>query len=307
MPPQGKSILMTPDPYHTPGYGGYCPQFKYQIGQTFGKTTSRLLEDPNVPSSGRLVLTEIYPGVTESDRLQEQRKHLLMTRTQSWGDQKLVNGMVPGYTGFIPKSEHYFGKRYAENCGNAISDFENDQRKHNKELQMLKTLDALQSGKMEPHNVDELPPISTRYRTPLQPIAKEPKPYISPYAPQHSTSPYFMKNDRKMKCYMSGYTGFVPRSRGLLGKGYPIITHNALNEFTDDFKFYKTHKARPVVVERVDKTMMDTTPIYPVETGLVPHYTGHIPGEKFRYGRTFGHSTQDAMNISMTREMAAAV
>lgn len=59
--------------------------------------------------------------------------------------------------GFIPKSEHYFGKRYAENCGNAISDFENDQRKHNKELQMLKTLDALQSGKMEPHNVDELP------------------------------------------------------------------------------------------------------------------------------------------------------
>lgn len=80
-------------------YGGYCPQFKYQIGQTFGKTTSRLLEDPNVPSSGRLVLTEIYPGVTESDRLQEQRKHLLMTRTQSWGDQKLVNGMVPGYTG----------------------------------------------------------------------------------------------------------------------------------------------------------------------------------------------------------------
>ncbi len=30
--------------------------------------------------------------------------------------------------GFIPKSQHYFGKRYAESCINAISDFESSQR-----------------------------------------------------------------------------------------------------------------------------------------------------------------------------------
>jgi hypothetical protein len=34
--------------------------------------------------------------------------------------------------------------------------------------------------------------------------------------------------------FFLGYTGFVPRSRGQLGMGYPIITQLALNEFTDD-------------------------------------------------------------------------
>lgn len=32
-------------------------------------------------------------------------------------------------SGFIPKSQHYFGKRYAENCLNSIVDFEQDQIK----------------------------------------------------------------------------------------------------------------------------------------------------------------------------------
>jgi hypothetical protein len=34
--------------------------------------------------------------------------------------------------------------------------------------------------------------------------------------------------------FFLGYTGFVPRSRGQPGMGYPIITQLALNEFTDD-------------------------------------------------------------------------
>jgi hypothetical protein len=33
-------------------------------------------------------------------------------------------------SGFIPKSQHYFGKRYADNCLNSIADFEQDQIKH---------------------------------------------------------------------------------------------------------------------------------------------------------------------------------
>ena len=45
-------------------------------------------------------------------------------RDSSWGDQKYTEKMVPGYTGFIPKAQHYFGKRYAEGCLNSISDFQ---------------------------------------------------------------------------------------------------------------------------------------------------------------------------------------
>lgn len=76
-----------------------------------------------------------------------------------------------------------------------------------------------------------------------------------------------------------GYTGFVPRSRDQLGLGYPIITHLALNEFTDDLRAKSaTQASEGVHVDRSAPAMMHGKPIYPVETGLVPHYTGHIPG-----------------------------
>jgi hypothetical protein len=76
----------------------------------------------------------------------------------------------------------------------------------------------------------------------------------------------------------SGYTGFVPRARGMLGSSYPLITHMALNEFTDETERIKTQSAQPIRIHREDSPKIDTKPIYPTESGLVPHYTGHIPG-----------------------------
>ncbi|XP_061184601.1 ciliary microtubule inner protein 2B-like [Saccostrea echinata] len=287
--PIGKSILMTPDPYHTPGYGGFCPQFKYQIGETFGRTTCNLLRNPGVASSGKLVLADITPK-PESD------SKLLQKRTQSWGDQKLVENMVPGYTGFIPKGQHYFGKRYALNSRNAIIDFEIDQQAHQHKMNELKLTTAIQSGSpVAPGISQKLPEISSRYMTPLQPIAREPKPFVSKHAISQPLSPYYLDNNDTRKNFMSGYTGFVPRSRGQLGMGYPIITHLALNEFTDDLRSQSVKASKSVNIDRSATQMVDGRPIYPVETGLVPHYTGHIPGQKFRYGKTFGHSTENAL------------
>lgn len=299
-----KSVLMTPDPYHTPGYGGFCPQFKYQIGQTFGRTTSRLLRDGDVASSGSLVLCGIAPETTSDDnQTRKARLDLIKTRTQSWGDQKLNMEMVPGYTGYIPKSQHYFGKRYAENSVNAISDFEGDQRGHSSKIRQLRMTEALQSGKILPRDTkDDIPPeITAKYPTPLKPISTKAQPFISQSTPQHTRSPYFMENNNPDKRYMSGYTGFVPRSRGLLGMGYPLITHHALNDFTEEIKRLEYSKEKPIQIHRNEVAKANTAIVYPVEMGLVPHYTGHIPGEKFRYGNTFGHSTKNAMhNRSVT-------
>ena len=50
-------------------------------------------------SSGRLVLAEIFPNEEVANRAEDARSSLLQTRDQSWGDQKLVETMVPGYTG----------------------------------------------------------------------------------------------------------------------------------------------------------------------------------------------------------------
>ena len=61
--------------------------------------------------------------------------------------------------------------------------------------------------------------------------------------------------------------------------GYPIITHEALNEFTDDTKRLNHIKQEPITIHRPDQPVKDSKLIYPVESGLVPHYTGHIPGK----------------------------
>jgi hypothetical protein len=77
-------------------YCGYCPQFKYQIGETFGRTTSSLLTTNTVASSGKPVLADIEP---EQPPKQDNRRQTIAARTFSLGDQKLGDKMVPGYTG----------------------------------------------------------------------------------------------------------------------------------------------------------------------------------------------------------------
>ena len=78
---------------------------------------------------------------------------------------------------------------------------------------------------------------------------------------------------------VTGYTGFVPRARPRLGMGYPIITHEALNEFTSDTKRLTDIKEQGITIHREERPIKDSRLIYPVESGLVPHYTGHIPGK----------------------------
>ena len=82
--------------YSFTSYIGYCPQFKYQIGETFGRTTSQLLTDSSIASSGQPVLTEINP---ELPPLRDNRRELILKRAYKLGDKKLFEKMVPGYTG----------------------------------------------------------------------------------------------------------------------------------------------------------------------------------------------------------------
>ncbi|XP_038045614.1 protein FAM166B-like [Patiria miniata] len=306
---KGKSVLMTPDPYHTPGYCGFCPQFKFQIGETFGRTTSRLLTNPKVACSGQPVLADIGPvkgpdsqGTGETKRL-AGRADVLRSRRASFGDQKLGETMVPGYTGYIPKGEHYFGDRYAENCRNAIAEFEQDQRSHQAKTTAMQRVRHIQAGRIQPTDNEKK---ELRCRGPLKPIKKDITPvvYGKPNEQQHSTSPYYMAQHDPQKFFMSGYTGFIPKARGLIGMSYPIITNHALNEFTSDPRHAMSRLQgaldkgeMPVIRGCIKLPRLDPNLIYPTESGLVPHYTGHIPGQKFRYGTTFGHSTRNAKRV----------
>lgn len=168
---------------------------------------------------------------------------------------------------------HHFGCRYAEACHHAIAGFEFDQQRHQAKIDDLRTLAQLQSDPS--HSGGNSLAQST---TPLTAVSK-PKPYLPAYAKQHSISPFYMPDDHPQKYYMAGYTGFVPRARKYFGQGYPSITRHALQEHSAEEKRMEASRFEPVQVSWEPERARPSIVIYPKDTGLVPHYTGHIPGQ----------------------------
>lgn len=69
------------------------------------------------------------------------------------------------FSGFIPRSEHYFGKRYAETCKSAIADFEVDQKDYDSKLKDLKITEVMQQGKEVKGQDGKSMPVSRFYFT----------------------------------------------------------------------------------------------------------------------------------------------
>ncbi|XP_064357050.1 ciliary microtubule inner protein 2B-like [Dromaius novaehollandiae] len=257
--PKMSQVLMTPEPHYIPGYTGYCPHYKFSVGKTYGQQTSQLLTSLEVPRSCQMVLQPTRwscQGTEPQDLLGEPEA--------CWGagTQPLSSIVIPGYTGFIPRAQHFFAKTYSEICKEARSDFaEQRLRAASKVQACLKTQLLPQDPTQESD-------------------------------PQHS--PYSMEDDDPQKYFISGFTGFVPRARFLIGTGYPITTNRALLEFSQ------------MVLKRGDRTetkkgstiLPPLGKTYPVETGLLPHYAGYVPGYKFQFGHTYGHLTHNVLGLS---------
>ena len=84
--------------------------------------------------------------------------------------------------------------------------------------------------------------------------------------------------------YVTGYTGFVPRSRELIALGYPIQSREGLTMFSHDMKRNigkKGEESKPTL-KREPKLQAQKTTIYPINKGMIPHYTGYIPGNSTR-------------------------
>ena len=213
--------------------------------------------------------------------------------------------MVPGYTGYIPKGLNHFGKRYAETCHYAVTGFKKDQQQYKNKMEEIR------GGRIKSSSV----PVSVQ--TPLKPIAPKPKAYLPMYAKQHSISPFYMPDGHPQKYFMSGYTGFIPKTQKYIGQGYPIITRNALREHAQECERLEVSFKTPVILERTPQPTSSTSILYKKGRGLMPHYTGHIQGQhmqyliirftgfiyfslsagqKYKYGMTFGTSTSRAVS-----------
>ncbi|XP_035628072.1 protein FAM166B-like [Oncorhynchus keta] len=278
-PPKFSKVLVTPDPHYIPGYAGYCPQLKYHLGKTYGQLTAKLLSSPEVSRSRRLVLhTGRFPS-TETDT---------GPRDEIWrshhGERRNLERMIPGYTGFVPKSQNYFSRTYAETCREALSEFDRDQQR----VRLASAIPLVSNS-----TISEFKP--RRLSTPLTAISKEPAPYktMDPWKPKGS--PYFMADSSPHKYFISGFTGYVPKSRFLIGTGYPITTNKALVQFGKEMRRDPTSLQLP---GEESGALPPIPTVYPSHRGLLPSYTGHVPGYKFRYGQTFEKLTHNALGLS---------
>ncbi|XP_071439796.1 CIMIP2 protein CG18335 [Hetaerina americana] len=121
-----------------------------------------------------------------------------------------------------------------------------------------------------------------------------PEPSFLP--PSHSTSPYFMEIGHPEKTFKYGYTGHVPFSHGAYGKTHDSQVRSQLAEFTSNYRHRQSQEWAPAELGGLNTypRLSAGTIIYPTHVGLIPKYGGHVPGETFRYGRTYGNATRDA-------------
>ncbi|XP_026518887.1 protein FAM166B [Terrapene carolina triunguis] len=276
-PKLGRS-LASPDPPHGPGYAGYCPRYTFSPGTTYG----RLLGSPEVAGSSQPVLRPARWPCAGAPPV-GQAEALLGTRPACWGAGAHPLGccVIPGYTGFIPRAQNLFAKTYSEICKEARSDFARQQLRaagKEQELQNAGRLPQGTKGKL----------LTAKYRTPVPAAAA---PYVSPFAFQPQGSPYSMEDNNPHKCFISGFTGFVPRARFLIGAGYPLTTHRALVEFG------QTRGSRPEA-GKGSPVLPPLLKSYPTDMGLLPHYAGYVPGYKFQFGHTYGQLTHNALGLS---------
>jgi hypothetical protein len=246
-----KSSLVTPDPYHIPGYGGYVPQFKYRIGQTFGNHTHVLLMDNTVASSGNPILTSTdvpsrFPSTPAEGYSTKKIPNL--------GNLKYGPDMIPGYTGYVPKSLNYFGSRYSELSECAITDFKRSTKRG----------DDADTTRMKP----------------LQPSSfiNPNKLTASSMKKMFSTSPHSLPDGHPEKYFISGYTGFIPKAQIYIGQGYPVITHKALIEHANSTNRLREGSTKSFVLNRPAVSTPKTYTYTKKNNGLIPHYTGHVQG-----------------------------
>ena len=118
-----RSVPFNNEPYYPPGYMGYTPQVPFRFGNTFGRTTHETLLDQTIAKSENSVLNPIVPvrDAYKNDRANDPNTREWMKET--WGDKKYVDPMMPGFSSYIPRSQEYYGSRYAKICEQSRKDF----------------------------------------------------------------------------------------------------------------------------------------------------------------------------------------
>lgn len=294
--------IATPQPHFVPGYTGYCPQYLYRAGDSYGSCSHKLLVDPSIQHSEKLILSDRTVDEYQVYRPSQKDIDVVKTRVRC-GNSVYQHPMVPGYEGFVPRLNNHFGQRYSVQATEAVSDFEQSQQKNRSAGRHLKVLGAAQDDDWDPKTLQDKTLIRTEYKLPLFAVRPEQvgiirdrkviEPCIQP--PIQSLSPYFMSNDNPEKRIKQGATVHVPFGYSKFGSSNDPMTNSAICDFTSNYRRKQSTEWAPVNLSRPDPPLhIAPLDIYHKHIGMVPKYTGHLPGARFRCGKTYGEDSRDA-------------
>ncbi|XP_012532112.1 UPF0605 protein CG18335 [Monomorium pharaonis] len=168
----GVELVLTAEPHFIPGYSGYCPQYRFNHGETYAKATHKLLLDPAIKHARTLVLADRAAVDYEAWRPSKSDVNVVNTRFKRT-DPLFVHPMLPGYEGFVPGSNARLGQRYAVCATEGLADFERLRLRNKAALDRLRRTVDVQCGRAEPRNLEERLLIKSQFKLPLLTVRPE--------------------------------------------------------------------------------------------------------------------------------------
>ncbi|KAM7092818.1 ciliary microtubule inner protein 2A [Molossus nigricans] len=310
-----KHNLFTPEPHYVPGYAGFYPQLRYQVGNTYGRTTAQLLTDPSVQKSPCSVLSPISKPKFIED-FSKSKPPLVPCRD-------LMEPYIPHYTGLKPYKNFEILGRFSPqevDAGDRLG------------VENVSRHVPLPAGFMPYPPYPPCPPGSKGDSRDLghpglrlaygeegwtrtTPVHEAPGQYqlyhcrrdeYPPPALQQETLdvgrfqrlPQLDHPNLIQRKAISGYAGFIPRFAWVMGVNYRTGVTQAMDEFDKSQFLFRN----PICAlgERLPQTYWPSNTIYNSQ-GLVPFYTGFIPTMQDQFGLTFGNSSRKAYQKELER------
>ncbi|XP_016947263.1 UPF0605 protein CG18335 [Drosophila biarmipes] len=296
---------ITPEPHLVPGYMGHCAQNRDRVGRTYGRQTHKLLIDPCIYHAPELIVASIHAKHGLKDYPTEHELKILRTR-EGLVDSVYRHPILPGYAGFVPNKVSQIGKRYVAAASAGVARHETLMELYRCEKRTLRHRDLLESGNgLFDRKINERLLPQTYYRSPLIPVTGVSKGIKVESCPPRSeklcyskfTSPHFLEDEDADKFIINGYAGHIPMSVTRFGESNKVLTRRALCSFSD--YMYKKKRDTWCCGQDLSRPAITCPPVehfivYHKDDGMVPSYAGHVPGETYKFGRTYAKTTYDA-------------
>jgi hypothetical protein len=213
----------------TPGFAGFVPSMSTKFGMTFGNATKEILKTDPYLKKG-IIQQEVSRRVQMQKQLANEDSVMQGKNedTEIWkgrntyatGDDRFSFPPVPGYTGYIARSQDHFGRPFVDTTNASLLDFKRMMKSKN--TLPPKVTAILRNRKLKEQQEQQNPTATQKpvHISSFDPYAK---------STMEDLSPYKLPKDHPQKTFISGYTGFVPRLQHHFGEvinsNIALLTH----------------------------------------------------------------------------------